>query len=184
MGLAYLSGCHLRGGRGGEGGCAGATVKLGGKRTFSAVESRRTRAGGAATRLGGGCGVTVGGTGARRGGREGDEGGRGWQERRRGEEEVLAGGQKPPEMNVPGGSWPQLCPWCWRTTGGCRQPLPGWEGGCTAWLAASAVCVPLPHPFGCVASGSWAACQCITVTAQPASPCGRGRRCTPPVQQV
>lgn len=49
MGLAYLSCCHLRGGRGGEGGCAGAIVKLGGKRTFSAVESQRTGAGGAAT---------------------------------------------------------------------------------------------------------------------------------------
>lgn len=49
MGLAYLSSCHLRGGRGGEGGCAGAIMKLGGKRTFSAVESQRTGAGGAAT---------------------------------------------------------------------------------------------------------------------------------------
>lgn len=43
-----------------------------------------------------------GGTGARQGGKEGDEGGRGRRERRRGEVEVLAKGQKPPELNLPG----------------------------------------------------------------------------------
>lgn len=74
----------------------------------------------------------MGKTGQGRGVREGDKGGRGQWERRKGEEEVLAEGQKPPDMNLPGESWPWLCLRCCGTTGGCRWPVLGWEGGCTA----------------------------------------------------
>lgn len=75
-------------------------------------------------------------------------------------------------MNLLGESWPWLCLQCCRTTGGCRWPVPSWEGGCRAQLVASEVCVPPSHPFANVNSAAQATHQRVTGTAQQAAPAG------------
>jgi len=87
-----------------------------------------------------------------------------------GEEEVLARGQKPPEMNLPGflaPALPAVSQDCWRLQVASAQ-----LGGRLHSVAGGIGDVSLSHPFARVASRSWGARQHITGVAELASPCG------------